>query len=243
MKNLLLTSLLLAASSAAFAAPAVNGAYTVHISVAGNENDQPCTFTAQDATLTGTCKSMDGKDIAVTGTVDGNKVSWKYDMEFNGSTLTMTYTATVDDAAKFSGSVDVQPFNVTGEFTATAAAPAPAAAPAATAAPATAGGLNGTFNVHTSVAGHDSDQPCTFTAKDAALTGTCKSMDGKDVPITGSIDGKKATWKFDIDFNGTALTLTYSATLDDPAKIAGSVDVAPFNMTGDFTATPAKDAK
>jgi hypothetical protein len=36
------------------------------------------------------------------------------------------------------------------------------------------------------------------------------------------------------------LTLVYTATLDDSGKIAGIVEVQPFGVTGDFTATPSK---
>ncbi len=68
------------------------------------------------------------------------------------------------------------------------------------------------------------------------------SPNDKDVQITGSIDGTKLTWKYDSDYNGTPLTLTYTATLDDSGKIAGSVEVQPFGVTGDFTASPSKEA-
>lgn len=61
--------------------------------------------------------------------------------------------------------------------------------------------------------------------------------------IAGSIDGNKVTGKYESEYNGTPLTLTYTAILDDSGKIAGSVDVAPFSLTGDFTATPAKQAR
>ena len=60
--------------------------------------------------------------------------------------------------------------------------------------------------------------------------------------MTGAVDGKKVTWKFDSEYNGTPLTLTYTATLDDSNKISGSVEVEPFGVSGDFTATPVKDA-
>ena len=73
------------------------------------------------------------------------------------------------------------------------------------------------------------------------LTGTCKGQE-KDVEITGSLDGNKVSWKYESDYNGTPLTLIYTATLDDSGKISGSVEVQPFSVTGDFTASPAKEA-
>ena len=102
--------------------------------------------------------------------------------------------------------------------------------------------LSGQWSVHNTIAGNESDQECKFVQQDNAITGSCKSAEGKDLAVTGTVDGKKVTWKYDSDFNGTALTLTYTATLEDSGKIAGGVEVQPFGVTGDFTATPVKEA-
>ena len=101
--------------------------------------------------------------------------------------------------------------------------------------------LTGQWSVHNSIAGNESDQECKFVQTDDKLTGTCKSAD-KEVQITGGLEGKKVTWKYESDYNGSPLTLTYTATLDDSEKISGSVEVQPFGVTGDFTATPSKEA-
>jgi hypothetical protein len=103
--------------------------------------------------------------------------------------------------------------------------------------------LTGQWSIHNSIAGNDSDQDCKFVQQDNAITGTCKSAEGKDLAVTGTVDGKKVTWKYDSDYNGTALTLTYTATLDDSDKISGNVEVQPFGVSGDFTATPVKEGK
>src|SRR5579871_2775636 len=124
MKKLIASSTLLFACSAfAAGAPSVAGDWSIHNSIAGNESDQLCTLTQKDNAITGTCKLADGKDATVTGSVDGNKATWKYDMDYNGSPLTLVYTATLDDSGKIAGSIEVQPFGVTGDFT---AAPKPA---------------------------------------------------------------------------------------------------------------------
>jgi hypothetical protein len=101
--------------------------------------------------------------------------------------------------------------------------------------------LTGQWTVHNSIAGNESDMECKFVQTDAKLTGSCKGTE-KDVQITGSIDGNKVTWKYDSDFDGSPITLTYTGTLDNSGKIAGNVDVDPFGVTGDFTATPSKEA-
>lgn len=112
------TALLFASSSFAAGAPGLTGLWTVHNSIAGNESDQECTFVQAEDKLTGSCKTTD-KEVQVTGSLDGKKVTWKYESEYNGSPLTLIYTATLDDSEKIAGSVEVQPFGVTGDFTAT----------------------------------------------------------------------------------------------------------------------------
>jgi hypothetical protein len=119
MKKLLAsTALLFACSAFAVAAPSLTGQWSLHNSIAGNESDQQCSFVHTDNTLSGSCKSED-REVKITGSVDGNKVTWKYDSEYNGSPITLTYTATLDDSGKIAGSVEVEPFGVTGDFTAT----------------------------------------------------------------------------------------------------------------------------
>src|ERR1035441_3733432 len=99
--------------------------------------------------------------------------------------------------------------------------------------------LTGQWTVHNSIAGNESDQECKFVQTENKLTGTCSGAE-KEVQVTGSIDGKKVTFKYESEYNGSPLTVTYTATLDDSGKIAGTVDVDPFGVTGDFTATPSK---
>ena len=120
MKKFLTTStLFFSASAFAAGAPNLTGSWTLHNSISGNESDQPCKFVLAENKLTGSCKSQDDKDLEVTGTIDGNKLTFKYDSEYNGTPLTLTYSATLDDSGKIAGTVEVQPFGVSGDFTAT----------------------------------------------------------------------------------------------------------------------------
>ena len=119
MKRLLAASAVLFASSAfAAAAPSLTGNWTIHNNVAGNESEQQCKFVQTDDKLSGTCKGTE-KDVQITGSITGNKLTWQYESEYNGSPLTLIYTATLDDSGKVSVSVEVQPYSVTGDFTAT----------------------------------------------------------------------------------------------------------------------------
>ena len=119
MMKIIAPSLMMLASASAFAAPAINGQWKIHNSIAGNESDQICTLTLTDATLSGSCKTEQG-DAKVTGSLKDNKLSWQYNSDYNGSPLTLNYTATLGDTAdKIAGTVEVDPFGVSGDFTAT----------------------------------------------------------------------------------------------------------------------------
>src|SRR5580700_2440287 len=83
--------------------------------------------------------------------------------------------------------------------------------------------LTGKWKIHSSIAGNDSDSECTLTQTDTDISGTCKTAEGKDSKATGKVDGAKVTWSFESEYNGTPLTIKYSATLDATVgKIAGT---------------------
>ena len=99
--------------------------------------------------------------------------------------------------------------------------------------------LAGKWKIHTSIAGDESDQQCTFTQTDKDLGGTCINKQGT-VTITGKIDAKKVTWQHKSEYEGESLTVIYTGTVDSPTKIVGTVDVQPMDVSGDFTAVLAQ---
>ena len=95
-KLVILSPLLLACSAFAAGTPSLTGQWSIHNSIAGNESDQECKFVqSEDNKLAGSCKSGD-KEVQITGSVDGQKVTWKYKSDYNGTPLTCT--ATLDDS-------------------------------------------------------------------------------------------------------------------------------------------------
>jgi hypothetical protein len=102
-------------------APKAAGSWKIHSSIYGNETDQVCTFAVADKVLTGACKG-DQDPIKITGTVDGDKVTWKFDMDYNGMQLTLNYSGIVTADGKLNGDVVVDPMGVNGTFTGVAAA-------------------------------------------------------------------------------------------------------------------------
>jgi hypothetical protein len=100
--------------------------------------------------------------------------------------------------------------------------------------------VNGKWKIHNSIAGNESDMSCTFTQKDADLTGSCKSDNGEG-KATGRVDGKNVTLTFESEYEGSPVTSKYSGTLDSAAnKIAGTVTVEQYSVDGEFTAVPEK---
>jgi hypothetical protein len=97
----------------------------------------------------------------------------------------------------------------------------------------------GKWEINANVGGTSSYIVCTFTQKDADLTGTCEGEQGPR-EITGKVDGKSVTWQFNTQWEGQTLTVYYKGTLQSPEKMTGTVDVQPLSVNGDFTATRPK---
>jgi hypothetical protein len=97
--------------------------------------------------------------------------------------------------------------------------------------------LTGLWTVHSNIVGNETDQECQLIVTDNKIAGTCKAED-KDHQVTGMVDAKKVTWQYESDHNGSPISLIYTAILNDSGKIAGTVEVRPFGVTGDFAATP-----
>ncbi len=241
MKIFFATFALLFASSA-FGAQNLTGQWAIHQNIAGNESDEPCRLVVTDNKITGSCKSQD-KDLPVTGTVDGNKVTWQFQAEYNNSLITLIYTATLDDSNKIVGTVEVQPYGVTGDFTATTSSESSKSGRAAAGQSGSehVSAVTGQWAIHQNIAGNESDEPCKLVVTDNKITGSCKSQD-KDLPVTGTVDRNKVTWQFQAEYNGSPITLIYTATLDDSNKIVGTVEVQPYGVTGDFTATTSSES-
>jgi iron(III)-enterobactin esterase len=121
MKGLLATSLLLFASYA-FSEQNLTGLWTVHSKINDNESKVECKLVIINNKITGTC-NFQKKDRQITGTVDGDKVTFRYDADYNANAFTLIYTGTLDKSGKISGIVHLQPFNLDGLFTATPGPP------------------------------------------------------------------------------------------------------------------------
>ncbi len=93
------------------------GAWAISADVMGYPIKETCNLNVQENSLTGSCKG-DGKAYDVTGTINGAKVVFKHGGEYSGTALTDTYKGTMSDDGVLSGTLDVDPMNASGTFTA-----------------------------------------------------------------------------------------------------------------------------
>ena len=79
--------------------------------------------------------------------------------------------------------------------------------------------LDNTFNGKVSVVN------CTLVQKGKALTGSCKpDMAGMEASnLTGTVDGSKAKWGYDLVFNGKPARVDYEVTLAKDGSLSGKL--------------------
>lgn len=88
------------------AAADVTGDWKVSGDVAGNAVDAVCTLKQDSASkLTGICKG-DAGGTALTGDVKDKKVTFIYDIDYQGSHYTLVYAAVLDSDTQMTGTID-----------------------------------------------------------------------------------------------------------------------------------------
>jgi hypothetical protein len=107
------------------------------------------------------------------------------------------------------------------------------------AAASSADSVTGRWQLKGDVAGSPLNTVCDIKQSGAALTGSCTNETGEASPITGEVKDGAVTFKHAGDYQGTALTITYSGKLESPKQLKGTIEVAPFSVSGSFTAEPA----
>ena len=114
---MLLLALVVIPASAADS-PSLTGKWKVHNSIVGNESDQVCLFALTGKKISGNLFPRPGLS-KVTGQISDATITWQYNTEYNGSPLTLVYTGTMGNDSKITGTVEVQPMSINGDFIAT----------------------------------------------------------------------------------------------------------------------------
>jgi hypothetical protein len=99
--------------------------------------------------------------------------------------------------------------------------------------------ISGKWQLKGDVVGNPINTVCEIAQSGTKITGVCSSMapGGPDTPITGEVKGDSVTFSHGGDYQGTALTIVYSAK-HTANKLEGTINVKPFDAAGSFTAEP-----
>ena len=94
--------------------------------------------------------------------------------------------------------------------------------------------ISGTWNVDGDVVGNPAKFACTLKQDGEKLSGT-GTMQGKQIPINGSVKGQVVTFQFDVDHEGTTYTNVFTGKLGDTGgQMDGTIAVG--GVEGTFTA-------
>lgn len=103
----------------ALAAPAladVSGIWEIEGDVVGNPVNATCDIKSADNKLKGSCKIEGAGDSDLTGALDGDAVTWQFDVEANGTAYRLVFTGKMESETAIKGSISVA--DVEGSFTA-----------------------------------------------------------------------------------------------------------------------------
>jgi len=104
---------------------------------------------------------------------------------------------------------------------------------ALTAATALAADIAGTWNVDGDVVGNPVKFTTVWKQDGEALSGTA-TLEGKEVPVTGTVKDKAITFEFDTEHEGSTYHLVFNGTLGDDGGLKGTIEVA--GVEGTFSA-------
>jgi hypothetical protein len=109
--------LMMVAAAAMTAAPerSVTGTWSLESEVMGYAGSAVCTLKQEGSKVMGKCTS-EGTDQAVTGEVEGQKVTFQHASAYNGEPLTIIYSGTFDSDTSLAGAMTVKPFEAVGTF-------------------------------------------------------------------------------------------------------------------------------
>jgi len=94
--------------------------------------------------------------------------------------------------------------------------------------------VSGEWKLEGEIAGVRISRVCALKQEGSKLSGKCKNPQN-EVAIEGEVNDKSVTWRYDTDYMGTQLTLTYQGSLESASAIKGTIQAA--DVTGSFTAT------
>ncbi len=98
----------------------------------------------------------------------------------------------------------------------------------------------GSWTITGDVQGYPINETCVFTQDKDKITGSCKDAEGKAYDTTATVSDNKVVFIHGGEYEGQALTITFTGTYNDKGELAGAIDVQPLNYDGTFTAKKAE---
>ncbi|CAN5822303.1 hypothetical protein BH11GEM1_BH11GEM1_03010 [soil metagenome] len=123
--HMLLTLALMSVLHGTLSTDSIAGKWQITGDVVGNAVKTTCTIIQANSTLTGNCTNAEGVPLVLTGEVKEGKVTFQYDIDYQGQPLTVVYSATLASPREFKGTIDVRPVGAAGTFAAVAVAAKP----------------------------------------------------------------------------------------------------------------------
>ena len=97
----------------------------------------------------------------------------------------------------------------------------------------------GSWTVTGDVQGYPLNETCVFTQTKDKISGPCTNSDGKTYDATVTLTDQKVVFVHGGEYQGQALTLTFTGTLNDKGELSGDIYVDPLAVDGTFTAKKA----
>jgi hypothetical protein len=116
MKNTIIALLCLTAALSAFANETLSGNWELNQDIEGNTATVAFELNQEGDRLSGAILLSDTKRAPISGKVSGSKITFQYPTEWEGQALTMVYSGNLGADGGLSGSVEVKPLGVTGDF-------------------------------------------------------------------------------------------------------------------------------
>jgi hypothetical protein len=98
----------------------------------------------------------------------------------------------------------------------------------------------GAWTITGDVQGYPINESCTFAQDKEAIAGSCKNAEGKTFDTKVMVSDQKVIFVHGGEYQGQALTLTFTGVWNDKGELSGAIDVQPLNYDGTFTAKKAE---
>jgi hypothetical protein len=100
--------------------------------------------------------------------------------------------------------------------------------------------LAGSYKFTNEVQGVSWSEVCTFKQTGTTMGGSCVGDAGTPFAITGEVKGDSVTFQHGGEYQGQAITIIFSGTIEKSELKKGSIFVKPLDASGTFTTEPEK---